>query len=199
MSKEGGKRDKRGTARTTSASWPFSLVSELDLSFWLREDFSIASQPGRGTRRGRERYRGRNLEEWAGHWVLWKEVVDVRGQGCMQPHGTILVIRNSRSQGNCQYDLPSQQEKSRVPFSLPLRTLVGSCLGLQDFGLDPQLSPTRRELSTVYWQKSRFHLEAQHEDRLFSAFQLSRKPSSCHPFIGSWRRFPVRSPSAGIV
>jgi len=33
--------------RTTSASWPFSLVSELDHSFWLREDFPIAGQAER--------------------------------------------------------------------------------------------------------------------------------------------------------
>ena len=76
-----------------------------------------------------------------------EEVVDVRGQGCMQRHGARQS--KSKSQGNCQYDLPSQQENGRVPSSLP-RILFGSYLGLEGFALDLRLSTTRLELSTVY-------------------------------------------------
>ena len=92
--------------RTTSAR-PFSLISELDLCFWLvNEDFSIAGQPERDDVVGEEgRYRGES-EEWAGHWVLWKKWLMFGDKGCMQLHGAIN--RSERLQENCQYDLPSQ-------------------------------------------------------------------------------------------
>jgi len=99
-------------------------------------------------------------------WLMFGEVV------CSHTEPSIEIARELPVRFTLSTRNPSR------PVLPSLRTLVGSCLGLEDFSLDLRLGSTRPELSTV------IRFEARHEGRLFSAFQPSRKPPPCHSFIG---------------